>query len=128
MDWIVFLEHGLSDFVRLIKLFLEATSVACIWLGLIQTLQLSLKFNRSRRRFLAFNELRLCFGGWLALALEFQLGADIAATTLAPSFETLGKLAVLAIIRTFLNFFLTKELEAEMELQQKHSSFEENLL
>ena len=31
----------------------------------------------------------LCFGSWLILALEFQLAADILATTVAPSKEEL---------------------------------------
>jgi uncharacterized membrane protein len=52
---------------------------------------------------------------WLALALEFQLAADILSTTISPSLEALGKLAIIAVIRTFLNYFLTKELETEAE-------------
>jgi len=57
----------------------------------------------------------LTFGLWLALALEFQLAADILSTTVSPSFEALGKLALIAVIRTFLNYFLNKELETESE-------------
>jgi uncharacterized membrane protein len=67
-----------------------------------------------------FIEIRLCFGSWLALALEFQLGADILNTTVAPSFEALGKLGIIALIRTFLNYFLSKELENEIALKEKH--------
>ena len=52
----------------------------------------------------------------MAVALEFQLGADILATTIAPSFETLGKLGAIALIRTFLNYFLNKELVEEYRL------------
>ena len=57
--------------------------------------------------------IRLQFGSWLALALEFQLGADIVATTINPTLQSLGELALLALIRTFLNFFLQKELETQ---------------
>jgi uncharacterized membrane protein len=53
------------------------------------------------------------FGTWLSLALEFQLGADIVATTTSPNRDTLIRLAVVALIRTFLNVFLARELEAE---------------
>jgi uncharacterized membrane protein len=59
---------------------------------------------------------RLKFGTWLALALEFQLGADIVATTVDPTMQSLTELAILAAVRTFLNFFLQKELEAEERL------------
>jgi hypothetical protein len=33
------------------------------------------------------------FGTWMAMALEFQLGADIVATTVNPSLQALGELA-----------------------------------
>jgi uncharacterized membrane protein len=56
---------------------------------------------------------RLRFSLWLAAALEFQLGADILATTVAPSYETLGKVGAIVLIRTFLNFFLAREIAAE---------------
>jgi uncharacterized membrane protein len=64
-------------------------------------------------------KLRLRFGGWLTIALEFQLGADILNTTVAPTFEALAKLGAIALIRTFLNYFLGKELEAAYALEEK---------
>jgi uncharacterized membrane protein len=51
------------------------------------------------------------------MALEFQLAADIVATTTTPSNENLIKLAVVAVIRTFLNVFLGREVEAEQRLE-----------
>ena len=57
--------------------------------------------------------MRLKFGTWLAVALEFQLGADLVATTINPTLQSLGELAILAAVRTFLNYFLAKELEIE---------------
>jgi uncharacterized membrane protein len=47
----------------------------------------------------------------LVLALEFQLAADILATSIAPDWATLGKLAIIAAIRTALNFFLEREIK-----------------
>jgi uncharacterized membrane protein len=55
----------------------------------------------------------------LALALEFQLGADIVATTASPSEQNLIQLAVVAVIRTFLNVFLGREIEAELRREEK---------
>jgi uncharacterized membrane protein len=46
---------------------------------------------------------------YLIVALELQLAADIIATATQPSLEELGKLAVIAAIRTFLNYFLVLE-------------------
>jgi uncharacterized membrane protein len=47
----------------------------------------------------------------LVLALEFQLAADILATSIAPDWAALGKLAIIAAIRTALNFFLEREIK-----------------
>ncbi|WRH69101.1 MAG: DUF1622 domain-containing protein [Planktothrix sp. GU0601_MAG3] len=82
----------------------------------MSTLKIALASFR-RRQIFPFIELRLNFGSWLALALEFQLGADILFTTVTPSFIALGQLAAIAVIRTFLNYFLNKELEMETKFQ-----------
>jgi uncharacterized membrane protein len=60
--------------------------------------------------------LKLTFGGWLALALEFQLASDIVKTTISPSYENLIQLAAVAIIRTFLTYFLNREIKEDLEM------------
>ncbi len=57
--------------------------------------------------------IRLNLGRALALALEFLLAADILQTAVAPSTDALVQLAVVAVIRTGLNYFLGLELERE---------------
>lgn len=111
------LENSLTSLAGFLKLTLEAVSVFCIFLGLIATIRLIIP--RRRRVAIDFVAIRLCFGTWLALALEFQLGADILSTTIAPTFETIGELGATALIRTFLNYFLNKELEAEAKIQNR---------
>ncbi len=56
-------------------------------------------------------EVRLHLGRWLVLALEFLLAADILRTAVAPTWEEIGKLAAIAVLRTALNYFLQKEME-----------------
>jgi len=51
------------------------------------------------------------FGRWLVAGLTFQLAADILQTSVAPSWDELGKLAAVAIIRTALNYFLEHDLQ-----------------
>jgi uncharacterized membrane protein len=53
----------------------------------------------------------LRFGVWLLLGLEFELAADIVRSAIAPAWKDIGQLASIALIRTFLNFFLEKDLE-----------------
>jgi uncharacterized membrane protein len=52
----------------------------------------------------------LRFSRWLVVALTFQLAADIIGTAITTDWDALGRIAVIAVIRTFLNYFLEKEL------------------
>jgi uncharacterized membrane protein len=56
-------------------------------------------------------ETRLQFGSSVAVSLELLLGADVLATAVAPSWDDIGKLAAIAVIRTLLNYFLERELK-----------------
>lgn len=55
-------------------------------------------------------EIRLSLGRSLALALELELGADILKTAVAPTWDDIGLLAAIAVLRTALNYFLEREL------------------
>ncbi|MCM3870404.1 MAG: DUF1622 domain-containing protein [Pyrinomonadaceae bacterium] len=50
-------------------------------------------------------------GAWLLLGLEFELAADIIRTAIAPSWTDIGQLGAIAVIRTFLNYFLERDVE-----------------
>lgn len=121
-----FFEQALSHLVAITKFVLEGFSVICIIIGFIKTLQLAFLLSRRRDSVQSFNKVRLRFGMWLALALEFQLGADILGTTVAPTLDSLTRLALIAVIRTFLNYFLGKELETELELEKGQAKLAEN--
>jgi uncharacterized membrane protein len=73
-------------------------------------------FNELRRLGKSFSlaetvQIKLEFGYYLLLGLEFLIASDIIDTILNPSFEDLGILAGTVIIRTGLSFFLNKEIE-----------------
>jgi uncharacterized membrane protein len=53
----------------------------------------------------------LRFGVWLLLGLEFELAADVVRSAIAPTWNDIGQLAAIGVIRTFLNYFLEKDLE-----------------
>jgi len=112
------LEGGLALIITLFKFLLEAIAVFCIILGIVKTGQLAIAFNRHHGTN-QFSQIRLEFGMWLVMALEFQLGADILSTTLSSSFDSLGKLGLVALIRTFLNYFLSQELESQKKEQKQ---------
>ncbi len=98
-----------------VSLLLEAISVICILTGLVLSISLALKIRNEDKTPL-HNRVRMKFGGWLVLALEFQLASDIIKTTVNPTYENLIIVGVVAVIRTFLNYFLNKELRDEMEM------------
>ena len=55
--------------------------------------------------------IRLSLGRSLALALEFQLGADILGTALNPNLSDIATLAAIVVLRTVLNYFLSREIQ-----------------
>ena len=66
-------------------------------------------------------EVRLTLGRWLAVALEFELAADILNTAVTPTWQDIGKLAAIAALRTSLNYFLEREIEQESKPQQRQA-------
>ncbi len=71
-----------------------------------------------RLRISSFTRIRLTFGRYLSLALEFQLASDILSTSIAPSWQEIGKLGATAVIRTALNYFLAREIDEFRERQR----------
>ena len=63
----------------------------------------------------------LRYARWLVAALTFQLGADIAATAVAATWDEVWRLGIIAVIRTFLNYFLERDL-ADIRERQLHST------
>jgi uncharacterized membrane protein len=57
-------------------------------------------------------ELWLRYARWLVAALTFQLGADIIETAITHQWEAVARLGAVAVIRTFLNYFLERDLAA----------------
>ena len=65
----------------------------------------------TREATVSYERIRVHFGTAVAVALELLLGADVLATAVAPTWNDIGQLAAIAIIRTVLNYFLAKELK-----------------
>jgi uncharacterized membrane protein len=59
----------------------------------------------------------LRYARWLVAGLTFQLAADILETAIAPTWQDIGQLAAIAVIRTFLNFFLERDLQEALQRQ-----------
>jgi len=57
----------------------------------------------------------LRYARWLVAGLTFQLAADIIETSVTTSWQTIGRVAAVAVIRTFLNYFLERDVERQQQ-------------
>jgi uncharacterized membrane protein len=105
-------ESAVIDAVLWLKLGVEMVGAVIIALGILSAGWLLVK-ALSKGQTADFTAIRLTLARYLALALEFQLGADILSTAISPTWEQLGKLGAIAIIRTALNYFLSREMRDE---------------
>jgi uncharacterized membrane protein len=65
-----------------------------------------------RSEVIKLNEtIRIRLGSYLVLALEFFIAGDIVKTIITPTWQSLGILGAIVVIRTILSYFLTKDLK-----------------
>jgi uncharacterized membrane protein len=103
-------EEVILPLVRWLRLALESAGAFWIAVGFAHAL-VALIAAHLNRRTSTFTVVRLTFSRYLSLALEFQLASDILSTAVAPTWDEIGKLAATAVIRTALNYFLSREME-----------------
>jgi uncharacterized membrane protein len=106
------MEALFAGFARTVALAIEAVAVLVIAFGAAEAAVrlVGRLFGRARvagQR----KDVWLRFATWLVLGLEFELAADVVRTVIAPSWKELGQLGAIAVIRTFLNYFLEQDLE-----------------
>jgi uncharacterized membrane protein len=80
---------------------------------LVGTIQVSVTVARASFRPLGDQVVRqawLRYSRWLVAGLTFQLAADIIETSITPSWQAIARVGAIALIRTFLNFFLERDI------------------
>jgi uncharacterized membrane protein len=108
------MEEYLVTAVGYLRLVVEAIGAAVIGFGVLATTY-RFVLNLVGVRDYTDSEIRLYLGRFLVLGLEFQLGADILSTAVAPTLDDVILLGAIATIRTALNFFLSQELARERQ-------------
>ena len=107
----------MEDFVKQGTTYLaaaiEAGAAVIIALAAVQAVVRALNFYFFKREASeeSKEDIRLRLGRWLALALEFELAADILRTAVAPTWNEIGQLGAIVVLRTVLNFFLQMEID-----------------
>ena len=106
------MEQSLSDLAEYIALIIETVAIAVVAFGAVEAVVrlfeplLHWPPHTGWRK-----SIWVGFGMWMLLGLQFALAADIVRSVISPTWETLGQLAAIAGIRTFLNYFLEKDIE-----------------
>ena len=92
---------------------IEASAAVVIGLASLEGVYraLVLFFSRRVAEQDAKEQIRLRLGRWLAVALELELAADILRTAIAPTWNEIGQLAAIVVLRTVLNYFLQEEID-----------------
>jgi uncharacterized membrane protein len=83
--WLLIVIGTLQALVRVVRLFLPGD-------------------GQLRRR-----QVWLNYARWLVAALTFQLAADIIETSISTDWESIARLGAIAVIRTFLDYFLERD-------------------
>jgi uncharacterized membrane protein len=111
-EWLVYLSEQvivLIDFVALIVI-------------VIGTIEVVINGTRTAFQSATGHEQRsawLRYARWLVAGLTLQLGADIIETAITTSWDAVGRIAAIAVIRTFLNYFLERDLTEIRERQHE---------
>jgi uncharacterized membrane protein len=115
------MREGLTFIVEYAVLIIHAMALVIIVIGTIEAFLRSIRaiFSSSATGH-QFRGVYVQYARWLVGGLTFQLAADILETSIAPTWDEIGRVGAIAVIRTFLNFFLERDL-AEVEKREGES-------
>ena len=111
------MEELFKEYATYVGLVIEGAGVLTIMIGsaiaVVEVFRVMLaRASKAEKR-----AVWLRYAQWLVAGLTFQLAGDIVHTAIAPSWDDIGQLAAIAVIRTFLAFFLSRDMEEIRELQ-----------
>lgn len=103
---------------------IEGVGIALIvTLALYALLRGAVQLTRGEASTRVYHQLRRSLGAGILIGLEFLVAADIIHTVAVElTFATVGVLAIIVIIRTFLSFTLDLELNGRWPWQAPHRS------
>jgi uncharacterized membrane protein len=89
---------------------IDAMALGAILYGAVEAFVSALWVHLTSKTGDQRREVWLRFARWLVAGLTFQLAADIIETATTPNWDDIGRLAAIAVVRTFLNYFLERDL------------------
>ena len=109
------MKEWLTAVTEVFVMLIDAMALIIIVVGTIEAFLSGIRLLSSSRDPRRSREIWLRYSRWLVAGLTFQLAADIVETSIAPSWDDIGRLAAIAVVRTFLNFFLERDIREVRE-------------
>jgi len=101
-EWLVFVTEPSVILIDAIALVVIVGSTIQAVFAMVRLL-MSTPSERERR------EVWMRYARWLIAGLTFQLAADIIETSITTDWEAIARVGAIAVIRTFLNYFLERD-------------------
>src|SRR4051812_24629496 len=102
-EWFIF-------FTEYTVLIIDALVLVIVVIGTIETVICGLRLMISSPASHELREVWLRYARWLVAGLTFQLAADIVETSITTGWDAVGRIIAIAVVRTFLNYFLERDL------------------
>ncbi|MGH8204706.1 MAG: DUF1622 domain-containing protein [Steroidobacteraceae bacterium] len=101
-EWLTLFTEQAVLWIDAVALVVILGSTIQAIVGMLQVIFTSTTVDQRR-------EVWLRYARWLIVGLTFQLAADIIETSITTDWEAIARVAAIAVIRTFLNYFLEKD-------------------
>jgi uncharacterized membrane protein len=109
------MEALLKQLAEHVALSIEGVGILVVTIGSLEAVVAVGRMMFTRGSDTAKREAWLRYARWLEAGLTFQLAGDIVHTAVAPTWDDIGRVAAIAVIRTFLTFFLERDIKEVRE-------------
>ena len=100
-------------------ILIDLVALLVIVAGTVQALASSVRLMFAPATGHLRRDIWLRYARWLIAGLTFQLAADIIETAITTDWEAIARVAAIAVIRTFLNYFLERDMDETRERQKE---------
>jgi len=105
------MQEVIKQLAEHIALSIETIGILVVAIGTVEAVVSAVRMIFTGHSDTARREAMLKYARWLAAGLTFQLAGDIVHTAVAPTWDDIGRVAAIAVIRTFLTFFLERDIK-----------------
>src|SRR5688572_6891701 len=112
-EWLIVITEPVVVMIDIIALLVVLIGTLQALVGVVRMIWRHDHDNHARR------QIWMDFSRWLVAGLTFQLAADILESSITPDWDGIGRLAAVAVIRTFLNYFLERDVEEMRKREQE---------